>query len=355
MDMTERIAADGYLAAGYQTVSIDDCWESMNPERDSSSKLAGNSTRFPSGMKALGDFMHAHGVNFGIYSDMGTKTCGGYPGSEGYEEIDAQTFADWGVDYLKLDGCYNDVAGFATGYPKMGSALRATGRDIVYSCSWPAYLGNNETTKPFDDMIAAGCNSWRNWDDIQDSWESMLSIIDHWGDYGEVLAGAAGPGHWNDMDMLLIGDTSLTLDEAETQMGLWSILASPLIMSNDLRSITAPMREILLNPEVIAVNQDVAGKQGRRLNKGDLEVWARELQDGSVAVGLFNKNGASGSTITVELADLFPSVALVSNTPLSAHSRDLFKRQDIGVAVKSFSASVAAHGLVLARLTPLTS
>jgi len=192
--MTDHIASDGYLQAGYNQVSIDDCWEHRDG-RDSAGRLFPDASRFPSGMKALGDYMHSKGVKFGTYSDEGTKTCGGFPGTKGHEKVDAETFASWGVDYLKLDGCYNDKAGYATGYPAAGAALQTSGRNITYSCSWPAYLGSDESSKPFGDMIAAGCNLWRNWGDIQCNWGSLSSIIDHWGDYGSALQPWAGPGH----------------------------------------------------------------------------------------------------------------------------------------------------------------
>eukprot|EP00729_Bicosta_minor_P024652 gene24652-7406_t len=159
-EMASRIASDGYLSAGYDQVSIDDCWEAPRKKGDA---LHGSTVRFPNGMKAVGDFLKKQGVRFGIYSDEGTQTCGGFPGSEGYEKLDADTFASWGVDYLKLDGCYNNKTGFVKGYPAMGSALQSSGRNITYSCSWPAYLGGDETAKPWDAMIAAGCNSWRKY------------------------------------------------------------------------------------------------------------------------------------------------------------------------------------------------
>jgi hypothetical protein len=302
MDMTDRIASDGYLEAGYNQVSIDDCWEQKDPKRDpKTNELAPDPKRFPSGMKALGDYMHSKGVKFGIYSDEGTSTCGGYPGSKGYENIDAKTFASWGVDYLKLDGCNNDKEGYVTGYPAMGAALQASGRNITYSCSWPAYLGSDETTKPFQAMIDAGCNLWRNWDDINNKFDSISSIIDHWGDYSAALSTAAGPGHWNDPDMILVGDDhynyTMTADEAKVQMSIWSIVAAPLIMGNDLRTVTDEMKAILLNKEVIAIDQDPAGKAGIRVSpKGATEVWARELADGSIAVALYNKAGSAPST-----------------------------------------------------------
>jgi len=195
-----------------------------------------------------------------------------------------------------VDGC-GSVAYYSTGYPLMGNALAASGRDIVYSCSWPAYLGSNESTKPFQTMIDIGCNLWRNWDDIQCSWGSLVSIINYWGDWGPVIAPFAGPGHWNDPDMLLIGNDCITDDEARTQMAIWSIVAAPLIMGNDLRNVTASQRAILQNKEAIAVDQDSLGKQGLRITpQGATEIWARNLSDGSVAVGLLNKEGNAPNT-----------------------------------------------------------
>jgi len=298
--MTDRIATDGYLQAGYNQVSIDDCWEN-HAGRDSQGHLIPDAGRFPDGMKALGDYMHAKGVKFGTYSDEGTKTCGGFPGTKDHEKDDANTFASWGVDYLKLDGCYNDKAGYVSGYPAAGAALQASGRNITYSCSWPAYLGSDESKKPFGAMIQAGCNLWRNWDDIQCSWGSLNSIIDHWGDYGEALQPWAGPGHWHDMDMLLIGAGCLTQDEERTQMAIWSISASPLIMGNDLRKVSADSKALLLNKDAIAVSQDALGKMGIRHKKfsstSPTQVWYRELKNGDVAVALYNKAGGSNIPI----------------------------------------------------------
>mmetsp|Transcript_9473 Transcript_9473/g.26458 ORF Transcript_9473/g.26458 Transcript_9473/m.26458 type:complete len:530 (-) Transcript_9473:73-1662(-) len=301
MEMSDHMASDGYRAAGYNQVSIDDCWENHDG-RDAAGDLFPDATRFPSGLNALADHLHRQGVNFGIYSDEGTKTCGGYPGSSGYESVDADTFASWDVDYLKLDGCYNGVQGYVEGYPAMGSALQASGRDIVYSCSWPAYLGSNESSKPFGAMIQAGCNLWRNWADIQCNWGSLGDIIDHWGDYGTTLQQWAGPGHWHDMDMLLIGNGCITSDEERTQMAIWAISASPLIMGNDLRNVSAESAAILLNSDAIAVSQDALGAMGIRLPgytaTSSTQVWARHLSNGDVAVGLYNKDGAAQPDIT---------------------------------------------------------
>ena len=260
-EMTDTLVDDGFLAAGYDTISIDDCWLSW--ERDPTSmNLVENKTRFPSGMKSLSDYVHSKNVKFGIYEDEGKETCQHYPGSEGFETLDANLFASWGVDYLKLDGCNNNISGYDIGYPKFGSALANTNRNITYSCSWPAYLGDNENMKPFGDMVKAGCNLWRNWDDIQCEWSSLRSIIDHWGNFSKALIAAAGPGHWNDPDMLIVGNDCISLVEGETQMAIWSIVAAPLLMSNDLRNIAEEYADLLKNPEVIAVNQDKLGKQG---------------------------------------------------------------------------------------------
>ena len=310
----------GYLAAGYETISIDDCWESFARVDGA---LVMNATRFPSGGAALGDALAALGVRFGIYSDEGGKTCGGYPGSEGFEAADAATFAGWGVGYLKLDGCYDDAAGFAAGYPKMGRALAQQNINITYSCSWPAYLGDDEAAKPFDAMVAAGCNLWRNWRDVQCDWASVRSIMDHWGNYSVALRAAAGPGHWNDPDMLLAGNDCVTDLEAQTQMAIWSMVAAPLIMGNDLRNVSEPMRALLLNDEIIAIDQDPLGKAGGRVEtSGGVEVWTRDLAGGSLAIAVYFETG--DLTATVDFAALGWGTG-------DAKVRDVLRRADLGV------------------------
>jgi len=243
------------------------------------------------------------------------------------------------VDYLKLDGCYNNESGFYHDYPAMGTALQATGRDIVYSCSWPAYLGGNESAKPFDLMVDAGCNTWRNWIDIQCDWGVLDRIIEHWGQYSEELAATAGPGRWHDPDMLLIGAGCLSQAEERTQMAIWSVTASPLVMGNDLRNVSQASKAILLNKDAVAVDQDGLGKMGKRLqtassspattfvdvtgtyvdSKGKYDVdavstarsgtqlWARELSGGAVAVALYNRAGGSPAGITLVAAGKYCS------------------------------------------------
>jgi len=292
---TDALSADGYIKAGYTGIHMDDCWESKHPPRDpTTQKLAPNSTRFPSGLKALGDYMHAKGATFGLYTAESPTTCGGYPASANMETLDAQTFAEWGVDYMKVDGC-GAPNYYEEGYKAMGAALEASGRDIVYSCSWPAYInGGNETKQPFAEFINDGCNLWRNWHDIQCNWASLASIIQHWGQYGEALVPFAGPGHWHDMDMLLIGAHCVTEDEERTQMAIWSISAAPLIMGNDLRNVSDASKKILLNADAVAVSQDPLGQMGMRIGKnGPLEIWARNMANGDVAVALYNTGAAT--------------------------------------------------------------
>eukprot|EP00036_Acanthoecidae_sp_10tr_P014341 CAMPEP_0206294606 /NCGR_PEP_ID=MMETSP0106_2-20121207/4745_1 /ASSEMBLY_ACC=CAM_ASM_000206 /TAXON_ID=81532 /ORGANISM="Acanthoeca-like sp., Strain 10tr" /LENGTH=538 /DNA_ID=CAMNT_0053725249 /DNA_START=20 /DNA_END=1634 /DNA_ORIENTATION=+ len=308
--MTDALVDGGFLAAGYNGIHLDDCWMQRSPIRDpTTNELVPDPSRFPAGFKALGDYMHKKSVKFAIYTAESPHTCAGYPASAGHEELDAKTFASWGVDYVKVDGC-GDAGYYATGYPAMGKALVASGRDIVFSCSWPAYLGRNETAKPYDAMIAANCNLWRNSADIQCSWGSLSGIISHYGDYSQFLQTVAGPdgpngGHWNDADMLLAGNDCITDDEARTQLSVWSILAAPLIMGNDLRKISASATAILTNKEVIAVDQDVLGRAGIRVSQmGGTEIWARNLSNGAVAVALVNMAGSPTTTAAMPDMDV---------------------------------------------------
>ncbi|XP_035682064.1 alpha-N-acetylgalactosaminidase-like isoform X3 [Branchiostoma floridae] len=274
MQMADRLAEDGWKELGYNYLNIDDCWMSM--DRDEQGNLYANKTRFPNGIKKLADYVHSKGLKLGIYLDFGTHTCGGYPGSIKYLQKDAETIAGWGIDMLKMDGCYANVSDMSWGYPDMEMYMNKTGRPILFSCSWPAYAGG---IKVDYSVLAKHCNAWRNYDDIQDSWDSVTHIIDWFGDNQDVLAPVAGPGHWNDPDMLIVGDYSLSYEESKAQMAMWAILAAPLFMSNDLRSISPEARSILMNKEVIRISQDSLGMQGRRVIKGEdkIEVWTREL------------------------------------------------------------------------------
>eukprot|EP00930_Biecheleria_cincta_P095308 TRINITY_DN87286_c0_g1_i1.p1 TRINITY_DN87286_c0_g1~~TRINITY_DN87286_c0_g1_i1.p1 ORF type:complete len:503 (-),score=63.71 TRINITY_DN87286_c0_g1_i1:211-1719(-) len=331
MQMADAAISHGYLAAGYRTISVDDCWQ--NHQRSEEGLLLPDSSRFPSGMKALGHYMHARGLQFGIYSDAGTGTCMSYPGSKGYFELDAHTFAAWGVDYLKLDGCYDNTTGYMKDYPAMGAALQASGRDIVYSCSWPAYLGDDESTKPFNSMVSAGCHLWRNWVDIQCDWSVTDRIIEHWGQYNDLMAQTAGPGRWHDPDMLLIGAGCLSRHEEQTQMAIWSIVAAPLIMGNDLRNVSKESMNILLNTDAIAISQDPLGKMGTRLKSADVtrQVWSRPLAGGSVAVVLYNRQAGSPA-----------GVAVVAEHKACSNAKAMGGSTGFGYSLQSCASAVAA-------------
>ncbi|XP_076446682.1 alpha-N-acetylgalactosaminidase-like [Babylonia areolata] len=293
MAQADRMVSDGYRDAGYVYVNIDDCWPLK--QRDSKGRLVPDPARFPSGMKALADYMHSRGLKLGIYSDMGTETCGGYPGSKFYLEEDAQTFADWGIDSLKLDGCYSTTDDFAEGYPIMGFFLNKTGRPILYSCSWPAYITGKGAIPPYKD-IAKSCNLWRNYADIGDSWQSVYSIVSWFSQDKGNFTDVAGPGNWNDPDMLIVGNYGLSYDQQRVQMAIWAMMAAPMYMSNDLRNIRPESRDLLLNRRVIAINQDPRGIQGKRLFKeGNIELWVRPISPaGTFAIAVVNYSQGGG-------------------------------------------------------------
>ncbi|XP_004643420.1 alpha-galactosidase A [Octodon degus] len=292
MQMAELMVSDGWKNAGYEYLCIDDCW--MAPQRDSQDRLQADPQRFPGGIRRLANFVHSKGLKLGIYADVGNKTCAGFPGSFGYYDLDAQTFADWGVDLLKFDGCHCDsIEHLENGYKYMSLALNRTGRSIVYSCEWPLYL--LPFHKPNYTNIRQYCNHWRNFYDISDSWQSIQHILDWTSLHQEEIVDVAGPGGWNDPDMLVIGNFGLSWDQQVTQMALWAVMAAPLLMSNDLRQISPEAKALLQNKDVIAINQDPLGKQGYRLRKEkDIEVWERPLSNLAWAVALRNLQEIGG-------------------------------------------------------------
>jgi len=290
-------------------------------------------------MQALADYVHSKGLKIGIYSTPGPNTCAGYEGSFGHEWQDAKTYAAWGIDYLKYDWCgarnlYSDDEMRAV-YQIMGDALLKAGRPILYSlCQY----GRADVWKWGPD---AGGNAWRTTGDIRDSWDSMTKI----GFAQDGLAPFAGPGHWNDPDMLEIGNGGMTDDEYRTHMSLWAILAAPLLAGNDLRDMKPVILEVLTNREVIGVNQDKAGKQGQRVSKsGDQEVWTRPLADGGIAIGMFNR-GSAPAQISVKWAEIG-----LKGTPKKA--RDLWMHNDVKMDGTEYTAIVPAHGVTMLRVTP---
>nr|WNH96171.1 His-tagged human alpha-galactosidase A C90T [synthetic construct] len=308
MEMAELMVSEGWKDAGYEYLTIDDCW--MAPQRDSEGRLQADPQRFPHGIRQLANYVHSKGLKLGIYADVGNKTCAGFPGSFGYYDIDAQTFADWGVDLLKFDGCYCDsLENLADGYKHMSLALNRTGRSIVYSCEWPLYMWPFQ--KPNYTEIRQYCNHWRNFADIDDSWKSIKSILDWTSFNQERIVDVAGPGGWNDPDMLVIGNFGLSWNQQVTQMALWAIMAAPLFMSNDLRHISPQAKALLQDKDVIAINQDPLGKQGYQLRQGDnFEVWERPLSGLAWAVAMINRQEIGGPrSYTIAVASLGKGVA----------------------------------------------
>ena len=280
-------------------------------------------------MKALADYVHSKGLKIGIYSSPGPNTCAGYEGSYGHEDQDARTYAAWGIDYLKYDWCgarnlYTDEEMRAV-YQIMGDALLKAGRPIVYSlCQY----GRADVWKWGAEV---GGNAWRTTGDIRDRWDSMTKI----GFAQDELAAWAKPGHWNDPDMLEIGNGGMSDDEYRTHMSLWSTLAAPLLAGNDLRSMTPEIHEILTNREVIVVDQDAAGQQGRRIAKsGEQEIWARRLFDGGQAIAMFNRGGEPAK-IRIKWSELG-----LKSAP--SRARDLWSHSDVKVDGSEYSATVPA-------------
>ena len=339
-EMADAMVTSGMRDAGYVYLVIDDCWQI---DRDAQGNILPDAQRFPSGMKSLADYVHAKGLKFGIYSDAGTLTCQKRPGSRGYEFQDARQYAAWGVDYLKYDWCSTSTQNAQASYSIMRDALLKAGRPIVFSiCEWC-------TAKPWLWAKDVG-NLWRTTGDIQDCWDCKRD----WGGMGVVhildlqdgLESYAGPGHWNDPDMLEVGNGGMTTTEYRAHFSLWCLLSAPLMAGNDLRSMPAEIKEILTNREVIALDQDPLGLQGRRVKReGDREVWAKQLADGGRAVVLFNR-GPKTAELSVSWSDIgYPS-------HLSAGVRDLWAGKDLGKLSGRFSAEVPSHGVTMVTIRP---
>ncbi|MFI6014618.1 glycoside hydrolase family 27 protein [Streptomyces sp. NPDC051243] len=347
----DAMVSSGMRDAGYQYVVVDDCW--FDPQRDSAGNLRANPTKFPSGMKALGDYIHSKGLKFGIYQAPNEKTCaqgvGTYPGStgsKGHEVQDANTFASWGVDYLKYDWCSGSgtLSEQVAQFTLMRDALRATGRPIVYS------INPNSFHAPTGDKF--------NWGEVADLWRTTEDLLDIWQnnntnsypmgvgnvlDITAPLAAQSGPGHWNDPDMLVVGRPGLSLTESRSHFALWSLMGAPLMAGNDIRTMSADVSAILRNPRLLAVNQDSLGAGGRRVrDDGNTEVFAKPLSDGSVAVGLLNR-GESTATVTT-------TAAQVGLTGGSFTLTDLWTGGTSSTSGQ-ISASVPAHGVAVFKVT----
>ena len=335
----------GFAAVGYDRVHEDDCWTRFGRGRDADGRLAADGERFPGGIASLAGRLAALGVKLGLYADEGSATCQMYAGSAGREAEDAATFADWGADYLKVDGCNSSPEGFECGYPRFGEALGPEG--ITFSCSWPAYLGDDETKKPYGAMVAAGCDLYRNWDDLQCSWESLQRVVDHYGDYGEFLAKATPPGVWNDPDVLLVGNDCITMGEARLQVAVWAVLAAPFIMGNDLTTIEPWAQQLLQNPALLGIVKDPAGLKGwRRTVKQVTEAWSRPLANGDMAVGVIRKGEAGAPDVHAS----FDLLELGFPMPV-AEVFDVFNEEHTGNAKGRLVAQVPARDARLFRVS----
>jgi alpha-N-acetylgalactosaminidase len=332
----ELMISEGYVAVGYKQINIDDCWSTLERDPVTDEQVA-DPARFPSGIKTLSKWMHDRDLLIGLYSDIGSKTCGGYIGMQDHLELDANTFASWDIDMLKVDGCYQDPSIMEGTYTELSNALNATGRDIVYSCSWPAYLEDNGEANDGEVLYKLQniCNLWRNFDDIEDSWSSVSSIVNKWkrDDPNDPFVKVAQPGAWNDPDMLMIGNNGLSIYEERSQMALWAIFAAPLLMSNDLARVSPESKAILQNVEIIAVDQDPLGQQGYLVSTVDgqygndlYRVWARPMDDGSFAIVLQNAFAMEAYQKITFTPDM---IGWDADTQFTA--RDLFEHKDLGV------------------------
>ncbi|WP_419805418.1 glycoside hydrolase family 27 protein [Terriglobus sp.] len=341
----DQLVSTGMRDAGYVYVNIDDTWQG---KRDASGIIHANE-KFPD-MKALADYVHSKGLKLGIYSGPGEQTCAHYEGSLGHEAQDAQTYAGWGIDLLKYDLCsfskqmaaeraaHPDDPKAATklmiaAYKKMGDALRATGRPILYS------LCQYGLEEPWKWGPQVGASMWRTTDDINDTWARMFIIAQSQSD----LAPFAGPGHWNDPDMLEVGNGGMKTEEYRQHMTLWAMLASPLLAGNDLTKMTDADKSILMNRDVIAIDQDPLGKQATRLYQhGDISVWTRPLTGNRIAVALVTASWGERN-IQFDLAQ--------AGFPSGANVRDVWAAKDLGHQQGIFTGTVRQHGVMLLILS----
>jgi len=341
----DLIVSTGMRDAGYTYVNIDDTWEG---KRDANGVIQTNE-KFPD-MKALADYVHSKGLKIGIYSSPGPLTCAKYEGSYGHEEQDAKTYADWGIDYLKYDLCGlrvimnqehpNDPDAQAKmardAYMKMHKAIVKAGRPMVYSlCQY----GNDQVWQWGPEV---GANLWRTTGDIRASYDSMILI----GLSQAGLGKYAAPGHWNDPDMLEVGNGKLTHDENIAHMTMWAMLAAPLIAGNNLTEMNDDVRGILTNREVIAIDQDKLGKQAERVFAGDeIEIWSRPLSDGAVALSIMNVSGDRNTMRGLRLP--LKEVGF----PNGAHAHDVWTGKDLGMIKDTDVMTIPKHGTVMLKLT----
>jgi len=346
-ETADAMASNGMKDAGYEYIVIDDCWQ---VSRDENGNILPDPERFPSGMKALADYIHSKGLKFGLYSCAGSKTCEGRPGGRGYEYQDARAYASWGVDYLKYDFCNTDTQKAEGSYKVMRDALFAAKRPIVFSiCEWGS-------TEPWNWAKNVG-QLWRTTSDIMNCWDCKVN----WGGMGwtlvmdknEPLAKYAGPGAWNDPDMLQVGNGVFTDVESRSHFTMWAMMAAPLITGNDIRSMTPAIKEILTNKEIIALNQDSLGKQGYRwwTLEGNIELWIKTLSNDEIALCFFNRS-SEVKNINIDWKKYFgkldgKSYGVTDKTII----RDLWLKKNIGTTAKNLKATIQPHDVLTIKLS----
>jgi alpha-galactosidase len=340
--VADAMVASGMKDAGYEYIVIDDCWQI---DRDANGEIVIDKDRFPGGIKALADYIHSKGLKFGIYSCAGSKTCAGRPGGRGHEFQDARTYARWGVDYLKYDWCNTTTQDSKASYATMRDGLYAAGRPIVFSlCEWGS-------TKPWEWGKEVG-HLWRSTGDIVDRWDAMIDIYDK----NKVLAQYAGPGAWNDPDMLEVGNGGMTTEEYRTHFSLWCMMAAPLIAGNDLGNMSSETAEILKNKEIIALDQDTLGKQGFCFrDNGDYEIFVKKLANKGKAACLLNR-GDEEKTVQVDFNVLLKASDnywSADNYKLEDYTvRDLWAHTDVKLEKGSvLTIKLAPHTVKVFRFT----
>jgi alpha-galactosidase len=336
MEVADSMVSTGLRDAGYNLLQLDDGW--MAAKRDKEGRQYADTSRFPHGMKYLADYVHSKGLKIGIYSSNGTNTCAGYPGSYDHEEIDAKTYAAWGIDYLKYDAC-GEKYGHADKelHTRMSKALQATGRPILFEVC----IFASGTTHLWGAEIA---DMWRTGGDLVKFIDKTPEVTyKNWYSNLNQMVGKdayAGNGHWNDPDNLIVDyprNNKQTFEEQKSQFSLWSVASAPLILGNDVRKMSAETKSILLNKEIIAVNQNLGSKPGKRILANDkMDLWVKELTDGTKAIVIFNKKN-SNALLTVNF------VAIKAGPKVKV--RDLWSHADKGIFSNSISVKTAAHGV----------
>lgn len=350
-DVADKFIEYGLKDAGYEYIVIDDGW--MEMERDENYNLVPDHKKFPNGMKSVADYVHSKGLKFGIYNCAGSLTCGGYPGTRGFEYQDAKLYASWGVDFIKYDWCSTQNLNAKGAYETMRDAIHKAGRPMIFSiCEW----GDNQPWLWAEDIG----HMWRISGDIVNCWDCELSH-GNWSAWGlwpiirmrQNIRQYNGPGHWNDLDMMEVGN-GFTAAEDRVHFTMWCILSSPLVLGNDVRSMNKETRDLLTNKEVIAINQDSLGVQGFRfMNENDIEIWVKALANDEWAIAFVNMRNAE-NTINYDWAKHPIMDALVNRTlnigKRTYKVRDLLKHKDLGTTSTPLNATLAAHDVVVVRL-----